>query len=80
MMRRRSLLGGLGAGLACAPLEPAWAKLFSVERRRAETFTLANGLQVVVLPSTRAPIVTQLVIYKVGSADEVSSLPALYTW
>ena len=71
MMRRRSLLGGLGAGLAFAPLAPASAKLFSVERRRAETFTLANGLQAVVLPSSRAPIVTQLVIYKVGSADEV---------
>ncbi len=40
-------------------------------RRPAETFTLANGLQVVVLPSRRAPIVTQVVIYKVGSADEV---------
>jgi zinc protease len=71
MMRRRTLLGGLGAGLAFAPQAPAWAKLFSVERRRAETFTLANGLQVVVLPSSRAPIVTQFVIYKVGSADEV---------
>lgn len=31
---------------------------------------MANGLQAVVLPSTRAPIVTQLVVYKVGSADE----------
>ena len=71
MMRRRTLLGGLGAGLAFAPQAPAWAKLFSVERRRAETFTLANGLQVFVLPSSRAPIVTQFVIYKVGSADEV---------
>ena len=49
----------------------AFAKLFSVERRRSESFTLANGLQVVVLPSSRAPIVNQLVVYKVGSADEV---------
>lgn len=31
---------------------------------------MANGLQVIVLPSSRAPIVTQLVVYKVGSADE----------
>ena len=71
MMRRRVLLGGIGAGLAFAPQAPASAKLFSVERRRAETFTLANGLQAVVLPSSRAPSFTQLVIYKVGSADEV---------
>jgi zinc protease len=32
---------------------------------------LANGLQVIVLPSRRAPIVTQVMIYKVGAADEV---------
>jgi zinc protease len=44
--------------------------LFAVGRRPAESFTLANGLQVVVLPSPRAPIVTQMVVYKVGSADE----------
>ena len=44
--------------------------MFSVARRPAETFTLANGLQVIVLPSRRAPIVTQLLVYKVGSADE----------
>ena len=50
---------------------PALAKLLTVVRRPAETFTLANGLQVVVLPSSRAPIVTQVLVYKVGSADEV---------
>jgi zinc protease len=32
---------------------------------------LANGLEVIVLPSRRAPIVTQVMIYKVGAADEV---------
>jgi zinc protease len=48
----------------------ALANLLKVARRPAETFTLANGLEVVVLPSARAPIVNQLVIYKVGSADE----------
>jgi zinc protease len=36
----------------------------------AESFTLANGLQVVVIENHRAPIVTQMVWYKVGSADE----------
>jgi len=34
------------------------------------SFTLANGMQVVVLPNSRAPIVTNMVWYKVGSADE----------
>lgn len=36
----------------------------------AKSFTLANGLQVVVIENHRAPIVTQMVWYKVGSADE----------
>ena len=43
---------------------------------RAETkpdighFTLANGLEVVVVPDRRAPVVTHMVWYKVGAADE----------
>jgi zinc protease len=36
----------------------------------AEGFTLANGLQVVIIPNHRAPVVTQMVWYKVGGADE----------
>ncbi|HEX9488774.1 MAG TPA: pitrilysin family protein, partial [Stellaceae bacterium] len=36
----------------------------------AKSFTLANGLEVVVIENHRAPIVTQMVWYKVGSADE----------
>jgi zinc protease len=34
------------------------------------SFTLDNGLQVVVIPDHRTPVVTQMVWYKVGSADE----------
>jgi zinc protease len=43
---------------------------------RAETspqvadFKLANGLEVVVLPDHRAPVVTHMIWYKVGAADE----------
>jgi zinc protease len=33
-------------------------------------FTLANGLEVVVVPDHRTPVVTHMVWYKVGSADE----------
>ena len=33
-------------------------------------FTLANGLEVVVIPDHRAPVVTHMVWYKVGSADD----------
>ena len=33
-------------------------------------FTLANGLELVVIPDHRAPVVTHMVWYKVGAADE----------
>lgn len=36
----------------------------------AETFMLDNGLEVVVIPNSRAPVLTQMVWYKVGAADE----------
>lgn len=44
---------------------PAAAKGFN-----AETFTLENGLQVVVIPNHRAPVVTHMIWYKFGGADE----------
>lgn len=34
------------------------------------SFTLGNGMQVVVIPDRRAPVVTHMVWYKVGTADE----------
>ena len=34
------------------------------------SFTLSNGLQVVVIPDHRAPVVTHMVWYKVGAADD----------
>jgi zinc protease len=34
------------------------------------TFTLPNGLKVLVIPDHRTPVVTQMIWYKVGSADE----------
>ncbi|MCB9988389.1 MAG: insulinase family protein [Rhodospirillales bacterium] len=52
--------------LALAPL-PAIAqdKVFD-----ADTFFLENGMQVVVIENHRAPVVTHMVWYKVGAADE----------
>lgn len=44
---------------------PAQAQTFG-----AEEFTLKNGMQVVVIPNHRAPVITHMVWYKVGAADE----------
>src|SRR5438874_1117927 len=41
------------------------------------SFTLANGLQVVVIPDHRTPVVTQMIWYKVGSADETAGKSGL---
>jgi zinc protease len=38
---------------------------------RASEFKLANGMEVVVIPDHRAPVVTHMVWYRVGAADEV---------
>ena len=40
-------------------------------------FTLANGLEVVVVPDHRAPVVTHMIWYKVGSADETAGKSGL---
>src|SRR3954469_18429973 len=42
----------------------------TVTSERPATFTLPNGMQVVVIPDHRTPVVTQMIWYKVGSADE----------
>ncbi|MBU0799534.1 MAG: insulinase family protein [Alphaproteobacteria bacterium] len=36
----------------------------------AESFTLANGMTVVVIPNHRVPVITHMVWYRVGAADE----------
>ena len=40
-------------------------------------FTLANGLQLVVIPDHRAPVVTHMIWYKVGAADETAGKSGL---
>ena len=57
------LLLGLGS---LAGAQAARAGVFN-----PSTITLANGLQVVVIENHRAPVVTHMVWYRVGAADEV---------
>jgi zinc protease len=40
-------------------------------------FTLNNGLEVVVVPDHRAPVVTHMIWYKVGAADEIAGRSGL---
>ena len=53
-------LAALALGLSAAPL---WANEVS-------TVTLENGLELVVIEDHRAPVVTQMVWYRIGAADE----------
>lgn len=56
----------LPAALLALVAAPASARVFD-----PKTFTLDNGMQVVVIENHRVPIVSHMVWYKVGAADEV---------
>jgi zinc protease len=45
--------------------------------KRPASFTLSNGLQVIVIEDHRTPVVTHMVWYKVGSADETQGKSGL---
>ncbi len=64
-LRRLSTLS-----MAVAMLAFAQAIIPAHAEPRASEFTLSNGMQVVVIPDHRAPVVTHMVWYKVGAADE----------
>jgi zinc protease len=63
-----SVFAALASVLALAP-SGAVAQT-TVTSAPPASFTLGNGLQVVVIPDHRTPVVTQMIWYKVGSADE----------
>src|SRR5262244_3654260 len=62
-----------------------WALLAIVPLARAAAtggsevahFTLANGLEMVVVPDHRTPVVTHMIWYKVGAADETAGKSGL---
>ncbi|MCB2054286.1 MAG: insulinase family protein [Geminicoccaceae bacterium] len=63
-MNGRWLGMAVAIGVTVAQTAPVRAGLFN-----PETFTLDNGMQVVVIPNHRAPVVAHWVWYKVGTAD-----------
>ena len=64
MLFRQILLAApLALAAALAPFRPAAAETVT-------TFTLENGLEVVVIEDHRAPVVVQMIWYRAGAADE----------
>ncbi len=57
------------APLAMAAFLPMFAQAAELKPQVSE-FWLENGMQVVVIPDRRAPVVTHMVWYRAGSADE----------
>jgi zinc protease len=75
MVLALGISGLAGASVKAAPpaepaAAPAAAKAPPVIGPNVTTFTLANGLQVLVIPDTRSPVVTHMVWYRIGAADE----------
>ncbi|MBY0380868.1 MAG: insulinase family protein [Xanthobacteraceae bacterium] len=69
---RRRVIQGFAAVSALPWLKaaPAFAEGAVAAGSQPSSFTLQNGLQVVIIPDHRTPVITQMVWYKVGSADE----------
>jgi len=70
IISRRDALRGIA--LTATALTTPWPAFADTAptSNQPSTFTIANGLQVVVIPDHRTPTVTQMIWYKVGSADE----------
>ncbi|KAF0116839.1 MAG: peptidase M16 domain-containing protein [Rhodobacteraceae bacterium] len=60
------MLGRIGAGVAAI----VTLALPAAAEEPVTTFSLDNGLQVVVIEDHRAPVVVQMIWYRVGAADE----------
>ena len=66
LCKRLALVSALGAALAaCSGAEEEVANAWA-----PENFVLENGMQVIVIPDHRVPVVTHMVWYYVGAADE----------
>ena len=70
---RTTLRTPLATLLLAFPMLATNPQAFAAEaaQTRANAFRLSNGMQVVVIPDHRAPVVTHMVWYRVGGADEV---------
>jgi zinc protease len=67
-LTRRSLAPVLAAG--AMPLASPTVAVAETPVERVSRSVLANGLQVITIPDHRVPVVTHMLWYRVGSADE----------
>jgi zinc protease len=65
LLNSRPIVSILAAGFVAAA-----SATFGYAAPNVSHFTLANGLEVVVIPDRRTPVVTHMIWYKVGAADE----------
>jgi len=65
----RATLATLSLAIPMLALNPQ-AFADTAAQNRATEFKLSNGMDVVVIPDHRAPVVTHMVWYRVGAADE----------
>jgi zinc protease len=68
-------LAVLGIAALVVAVQPAWSQ--TQPQRRASEFLLANGMQVVVIPDRRAPVITHVVWYRIGGADNIAGQSGL---
>ena len=65
------------ATVAAALIALAWSVPVHAQDTKVFQFALQNGMQVVVVPDHRAPIVTQMLWYRVGSVDDPPGLSGM---
>ncbi|WP_439573014.1 M16 family metallopeptidase [Phreatobacter sp.] len=68
MTRRTVLAASLAA--AAAPAVLTRVAMASAPVERVQRHVLANGLEIVAIPDHRVPVITHMLWYRVGSADE----------
>jgi zinc protease len=66
-----------GVALLLSAARPAWSQTQAQTQRRATEFSLGNGMQVVVIPDRRAPVITHVVWYRIGGADNIAGQSGL---
>jgi len=72
--RRRRSIGAAALVATALAVSAASAQTSGI---KISDFTLSNGLELVVIPDRRAPVVTHMIWYKVGSADETPGISGL---